>query len=143
MSYHGVPQRIARICHQKTYRSELNLGTRSFVGRRRGLHLRVYHESAIWRPLSWSQLLSKIPRSRRVVIDCDGKYNEPHHVIGELLTHQKETPALFELAKFVPDSGGLQTCLTLDEGSSGRITESRFDGRVAFDGFGVAVVTSA
>jgi hypothetical protein len=34
--------------------------------------------------LAWSRLLARIPRSRRVVIDCDGKYNDAIHVIGDI-----------------------------------------------------------
>ena len=34
--------------------------------------------------LAWSKLLSRIPRSRRVVIDCDGKYNDAIHVTGDI-----------------------------------------------------------
>src|SRR5215203_3964554 len=34
--------------------------------------------------LTWSNLLARIPRSRRIVIDCDGKYNDAIHVIGDV-----------------------------------------------------------
>jgi hypothetical protein len=34
--------------------------------------------------LAWTRLLSKIPRSRRVVIDCDGKYNDAIHITGDI-----------------------------------------------------------
>jgi hypothetical protein len=34
--------------------------------------------------LEWSRLLSHIPRSRRVVIDCDGKYNDAIHITGDI-----------------------------------------------------------
>src|SRR5690242_12129966 len=34
--------------------------------------------------LAWTRLLSRIPRSRRVVIDCDGKYNKVVHVTGDI-----------------------------------------------------------
>jgi hypothetical protein len=34
--------------------------------------------------LAWSRLLARIPRSRRVVIDCDGKYNDAIHVAGDI-----------------------------------------------------------
>jgi hypothetical protein len=34
--------------------------------------------------LAWAKLLARIPRSRRVVIDCDGMYNEPIHVTGDI-----------------------------------------------------------
>src|SRR5216683_6805592 len=34
--------------------------------------------------LAWTRLLSRIPRSRRVVVDCDGKYNDVIHVTGDI-----------------------------------------------------------
>jgi hypothetical protein len=34
--------------------------------------------------LAWSRLLGRIPRSRRVVIDCDGKYNDALHITGDI-----------------------------------------------------------
>jgi len=34
--------------------------------------------------LAWARILSRIPRSRRVVIDCDGKYNDAIHVVGDI-----------------------------------------------------------
>src|SRR5215212_6504783 len=34
--------------------------------------------------LAWSRILARVPRSRRVVIDCDGKYNELIHVAGDM-----------------------------------------------------------
>lgn len=34
--------------------------------------------------LAWTRLLAQIPRSRRVVIDCDGKYNNMIHLTGDI-----------------------------------------------------------
>ena len=34
--------------------------------------------------LAWARLLSRVPRARRVVIDCDGKYNDTIHVTGDI-----------------------------------------------------------
>ena len=34
--------------------------------------------------LTWANLLARIPRSRRLVIDCDGKYNDAIQVIGDV-----------------------------------------------------------
>src|SRR5262245_54035206 len=34
--------------------------------------------------LTWARLLSQIPRARRVVIDCDGKYNDAISVAGDV-----------------------------------------------------------
>jgi hypothetical protein len=33
--------------------------------------------------LDWLRLVARIPRERRVVIDCDGKYNKPISVVGD------------------------------------------------------------
>jgi hypothetical protein len=33
---------------------------------------------------AWTRLLARIPRSRRIVIDCDGKYNDAIHVSGDI-----------------------------------------------------------
>jgi hypothetical protein len=34
--------------------------------------------------LAWSRILGRIPRSRRIVIDCDGKYNDAIQITGDL-----------------------------------------------------------
>lgn len=34
--------------------------------------------------LAWARILARIPRSRRLVIDCDGKYNDAIHVVGDI-----------------------------------------------------------
>lgn len=34
--------------------------------------------------LAWARILSRIPRSRRVVVDCDGKYNDAIRVVGDI-----------------------------------------------------------
>lgn len=34
--------------------------------------------------LAWARILSRIPRARRVVIDCDGKYNDAIQVTGDI-----------------------------------------------------------
>jgi hypothetical protein len=33
--------------------------------------------------LDWARLVAGVPRRRRVVIDCDGKYNDPISVVGD------------------------------------------------------------
>src|SRR5688572_15479190 len=40
--------------------------------------------------LNWTTILAKVPRSRRVVIDCDGKYNDAIRVVGDI-NHADET----------------------------------------------------
>jgi hypothetical protein len=39
--------------------------------------------------VDWARLLTKVPRHKRFVIDCDGAYNEPIHVEGDL-NHRDE-----------------------------------------------------
>ena len=39
--------------------------------------------------LDWARLVSKVPRHKRFVIDCDGAYNEMIHVEGDL-NHRDE-----------------------------------------------------
>lgn len=34
--------------------------------------------------LAWARILSHIPRRRRVVIDCDGKYNDAIQIVGDI-----------------------------------------------------------
>src|SRR5215471_13893274 len=34
--------------------------------------------------LTWARILGKIPRSRRIVIDCDGKYNDAVRIVGDV-----------------------------------------------------------
>jgi hypothetical protein len=34
--------------------------------------------------LAWATILAKVPRARRVVIDCDGKYNDAIQIAGDL-----------------------------------------------------------
>jgi hypothetical protein len=34
-------------------------------------------------PLGWTRLLAHVPRARRIVIDCDGKYNDPIALEGD------------------------------------------------------------
>ncbi len=40
--------------------------------------------------LDWARILSKVPREKRYVIDCDGAYNKVIHVEGDL-NHRDET----------------------------------------------------
>ncbi len=59
-----------------------------------------------------------------------------------LVVHQKEEAASYDLAKLVPDIKGLGTVLKIDNGSINQIVETGYDGRIHFDGFGVAAVTT-
>src|SRR5262245_46595304 len=34
--------------------------------------------------LAWARILSRVPRRRRVVVDCDGKYNDAIRVVGDI-----------------------------------------------------------
>jgi hypothetical protein len=58
-----------------------------------------------------------------------------------VLIHQKEEPESCAIGTLVSDLTGLQTVLKIDA-SSNQIVETSYDGRVRFDGFGVAVVTT-
>ena len=59
-----------------------------------------------------------------------------------LVVHQKEERASYDIAKLIPGLTGLRTALKIDEGSNDLIVETRYDGRIHFDGFGVAAVTT-
>jgi hypothetical protein len=59
-----------------------------------------------------------------------------------LVVHQKEEAASYDLAKLVPDIKGLRTALKIDEGSNNQLVKTGYDGRIHFDGFGVAAVTN-
>ena len=43
--------------------------------------------------LDWLRLVSSVPRSRRVVIDCDGRYNDPINVHGDF-NHRTEAESV-------------------------------------------------
>ena len=43
--------------------------------------------------LDWLRLVSSVPRSRRVVIDCDGRYNDPINVHGDF-NHRTEAESI-------------------------------------------------
>jgi hypothetical protein len=60
-----------------------------------------------------------------------------------VFVHLRDTPAVYEVSEF---AAGLEDCdslLKLDGGTESRVLRNRCDGTVAFDGFGVAVVTNA
>jgi hypothetical protein len=59
-----------------------------------------------------------------------------------VVIHQKEESVSYDLAALVPGVTGLRTVLKIDNGSSDRIVETSFEGRIHFDGFGVAAVTT-
>jgi hypothetical protein len=60
-----------------------------------------------------------------------------------LVVHQKEESASYDLARLAPGIEGLRTVLQIDNGSNNQIVESSYDGKIHFDGFGVATVTTA
>ena len=59
-----------------------------------------------------------------------------------LVVHQKEEAATYDLTKLIPDIRDLRTILKIDNGSNSQIVETGYDGRIHFDGFGVAAVTT-
>jgi hypothetical protein len=60
-----------------------------------------------------------------------------------LIVHQKEESASYDLGRLVPGIAGLQTVLKIDDGSNNQIVRTNYDGKVQFEGFGVATVTTA
>jgi hypothetical protein len=59
-----------------------------------------------------------------------------------VIVHQKETAAAYDIAELIPNITDLKTTFKIDEGSNSQIVERRYDGKIHFDGFGVAVVTT-
>jgi hypothetical protein len=59
-----------------------------------------------------------------------------------LVVHQKEESASYDPEHLVPGLTGLRTVLRIDEGSGNQIVQMKYDGRIHFDGFGVAAVTT-
>jgi hypothetical protein len=60
-----------------------------------------------------------------------------------VLVHLQDVPAVYRISELAP---GLEDChalLKLDRGTAHQVEQARFDGIVAFEGFGVAVVTNA
>ena len=60
-----------------------------------------------------------------------------------LVVHQKEESASYDLGRLVSGTAGLQTVLKIDDGSNNQIVRTNYDGKVHFEGFGVAAVTAA
>ena len=59
-----------------------------------------------------------------------------------LVIHQREEPASYELAALAPGITDLRMIRKIDNGSGNQIIEANCDGRIHFDGFGVAAATS-
>jgi hypothetical protein len=60
-----------------------------------------------------------------------------------LIVHLLERPATYAMSDVVPDLPAYRRLLRIDQGTGEAVVESDFDGRVTFDGYGVAVVTTA
>ena len=59
-----------------------------------------------------------------------------------LLVHVKDEAATYALSDTISDLGGCRTLLKIDSETENHLEKRRFDGAVAFDGYGVAFVTS-
>jgi Glycosyl hydrolases family 39 len=59
-----------------------------------------------------------------------------------LVVHQKEQAASYDLSNLIPGVNGLRTIQKIDEGTNNRIVQASYDGRIHFEGFGVAAVTA-
>jgi hypothetical protein len=60
-----------------------------------------------------------------------------------LLVHLTEAPATYHIADLEPGLAELSVLLRIDEGTGNRVVRAESDGKVAFDGFGVAVLTNS
>jgi beta-xylosidase len=59
-----------------------------------------------------------------------------------LMVHQKEASASYDLETLVPGTTGLRSIAKIDGNTGGTVVASTFDGRIHFDGFGVAAITT-
>jgi hypothetical protein len=59
-----------------------------------------------------------------------------------LVVHRKDEIAVCAADEWTDGSTDYRTLLKIDRGMGGRVVEERFDGRVRFEGYGVAVVTT-
>jgi len=75
------------------------------------------------------------PRGLQVALVCGDGGRQ-----SAVLVHLRDETAAFPLEEFSPRSG--VTLLKIDGSGGGEISESPFDGRVAFQGYGVVVVGS-
>jgi hypothetical protein len=59
-----------------------------------------------------------------------------------LIVHRRDEAATYAVDELTGGQTGYRTLLKIDRGTEGRVATARFDGRVGFDGYGVAVVTT-
>jgi hypothetical protein len=59
-----------------------------------------------------------------------------------LIVHRNDETAACAVEEFTGGRWSDQTLLKIDRGTAGRVAEGRFDGRVRFEGYGVAVATT-
>jgi hypothetical protein len=59
-----------------------------------------------------------------------------------LLVHRQDEAAAYAVEELTEGQTGYRTLLKIDRGTGGRVKEQRCDGRVCFEGYGVAVVTT-
>lgn len=60
-----------------------------------------------------------------------------------LIVHRNDVTAAYAADELTGEPAAYDTLLKLDRGTDGRVAEERFDGRVRFEGYGVAVATTA
>jgi hypothetical protein len=59
-----------------------------------------------------------------------------------LLVHRKDEAAAYAVDELTGGQADYHLLLKIDRGTDGRVAEGRFDGRVRFEGYGVAVATA-
>ena len=59
-----------------------------------------------------------------------------------LIVHQIEGPGSYDFAELVPELEPCRTVFKIDNGTNNRIVDSSYHGKISFNGFGVAVITT-
>jgi hypothetical protein len=59
-----------------------------------------------------------------------------------LIVHRKDEEAVYAVDELTGGQNGLRRLLKVDRGTEGQVVAAHFDGRVDFEGYGVAVVTT-
>lgn len=60
-----------------------------------------------------------------------------------LLVHLAETPATYQISDLKPELADLPVLLRIDEGTGNQVVRDASDGKVAFEGYGLAVLTNS
>jgi hypothetical protein len=87
-----------------------------------------------------------------ITFPTDGKGSLPVDVVAArgddgqrsaLFVHLREQAATYAVADLLPGGVGYRRLLRIDHGTGNRVVETEYDGTVPFEGYGVAVVTTA